>query len=108
MKKIYSLVYIAGTALAKRDKLGIHCHIEELCLHLFDEIISATLLPKLRKTEHLESARIIIEKIKHLVRLENEMKIIGEKNYILIESELIEASKMANGWLKFVTQNPPK
>lgn len=76
-------------------------------LQLFDEIISAALLSKIRKIERLERARLITEKLKHLVRLEYEMKIIHEKSYIQIQSELVEISKMINGWIRYLTQNPP-
>lgn len=102
------MLHTAGNTLSKRDKLGIHVHIEELALNLFDEIISATLLPKVRKIPFLENARLDIEKMKHLVRMEYEMKIISEKSYISLESELIEASKMINGWLKYASKNPPE
>ena len=94
--------------MSKRDKLGIHRHIEEICLNLFDEVVNAALVTKPRKASHLETIRMQIEKLKHLVRLEYEMKIIVEKTYIQTQSELVEMSRMATGWLKYVTQNPPK
>lgn len=94
--------------MSKRDKLGIHRHIEESSLKLFDEIIHAGLVGKEKKVPHLEIIRMLIEKLKHLVRLEHEMEIIPEKTYIQIASELVEMSKMATGWLKYITQNPPR
>lgn len=94
--------------MSKRDKLGIHRHIEETCLNLFDEIVNAALVAKPRKIPHLEMIRMQIEKLKHLVRLEYEMKIIFEKTYIQTQSELVEMSRMATGWLKYITRNPPK
>lgn len=93
--------------MSKRDKLGIHRHIEETCLGLFDEIVNAALVAKPRKTPHLETIRMMLEKLKHLVRLEYEMKIIVEKTYIQTQGELVEMSRMATGWLKYITQNPP-
>lgn len=86
--------------------MGIQRHIEEICLNLFDEIIHAALVAKSRKTPHLETIRMMLEKLKHLIRLEYEMKIIHEKSYIQSQTELVEMSKMATGWLKYVTQNP--
>jgi hypothetical protein len=46
----------------------------------------------------------MIEKLKHLVRMEHEMQIIDEKKYIRIAGELVEISKMTTGWLKNVLQ----
>lgn len=94
--------------MSKRDKLGIHSHIEKTCFELFDEIVHAALVAKPKKTPHLEAIRMMLEKLKHLVRLELEMKIIPERLYIQTQSELVEMSKMATGWLKYVAQNPPK
>ena len=108
VKKVYAIIYTTGNALSKRDKLGIHRNIEDLGLALFDEIIGAALAPKTRKTERLEKARLITEKLKHLTRLEYELKIISEKSYIQTQSELVEISKMTNGWIKYLAQNPPK
>ena len=88
--------------MSKRDKLGVHRHVEELCLHLFDEIIHAALVAKPKKIPHLENIRMMLEKLKHLARLEYEMKIITEKIYIGTEAELVEMSKMATGWLKYL------
>ena len=107
VKRLYAIIYRTGNTMPKRDKLGIHRHIEETCLSLFDEIVNAALVAKLRKTPHLETIRMMLEKLKHLVRLEYEMKIIPEKNYIQTQGELVEMSRMATGWLKYVTQNPP-
>lgn len=72
------------------------------------EIIRASLTTRPKKIEPLEKARVSLEVIKHLVRTEYELKIIDQKTYIRIESSLIETSKMTNGWIKYLTQNPTK
>jgi hypothetical protein len=71
-------------------------------------IIKASFAPKIRKVESLEHVRISLELLKHLVRTEHELKIITEKQYVHAESLLIETSKMTNGWIRYVTQNPTK
>lgn len=70
-------------------------------------IIKASLAPKTEKSELLKEVRTNLEVLKHLVRTEYELKIITEKQYISAESQLIETSKMTNGWIKYLTQNPP-
>jgi hypothetical protein len=79
-----------------------------MTLDAIKEIIQASLTQKSRKIEFLEKARVLIEIVKHLIRIEYEMKIIGQKAYIRIESLLIETSKMTNGWIKYLAQNPAK
>jgi len=53
----------------------------------------------------LEYLRIDIEVIKNLVRLENELKVIGDKKYFTLSAELLEISKMVSGWLKYLENN---
>ena len=42
--------------------------------------------------------------LKHLIRLEHELKIIPEKTYLAISHLSEDISMMANGWLKSITQ----
>ena len=51
--------------------------------------------------------RLLTEKIKHLVRMEYEMHIIKEKSYIAIAEQLVEISKMVNGWISYIQTKPP-
>ncbi len=69
-------------------------------------IISASLSRKNQKLEILEYTRVELEVLKNLIRTEYELKIIPEKTYIYTESLLVETSKMTNGWIKYITQNP--
>jgi len=73
---------------------------------MFDNILEAIFSHKIEKIKYLEKARILIEKLKHLTRLEYEEKIITQKQYLQIELLFVECSKMINGWIKYLTQNP--
>jgi hypothetical protein len=106
MKQVYATLYQTGNKLTKRDKLGIHAEIESMALLTLRELISASLCSKIQKQAKLEHARTSLEVLKHLVRTEHELKIIDQKTYLRIESLLIETSKMANGWLRYITQKP--
>jgi hypothetical protein len=50
----------------------------------------------------LELLRIRIGLLQNLIRTENELCIIGEKSYLHLSSQIIEISKMANGWLNYI------
>lgn len=90
--------------MPKSDKLGIHADIEKIALTILQELVSACFTTKDRKLENLERARILLETLKHFVRIEHELKIIDEKTYIRIEFSIIETSKMTNGWIKYLIQ----
>ena len=109
VKAVYATIYQTGNKLPKREKLGIHAEIERIMIDTIADIVRASLAPRVRKTDSLEKARVSIEVLKHLIRTEYELKVIEQKAYIRIESLLVEASKMTNGWIKYLqTQNPPK
>ncbi len=99
---------MAGNKIPKRDRLGIHADIERITIEAMGNILHASFASKQKKNEILEKVRISIEILKHLVRTEYELKIIPEKTYIEISSLLIEISKMTNGWIKYILQNPAR
>ncbi len=101
-------MYQTGNKLTKRDKLGIHTHIENITLEVMNNVISASFENKIDKLEKLKHVRTSLELLKHLIRTEYELKIINDKTYFRIEGVLIEISKMTNGWIKYITQNPTK
>lgn len=57
-----------------------------------------------QKLGALENLRLKIEVLKHLIRTEHELRIIEEKTYLRLAEQLVEISKMTNGWINFVTQ----
>ena len=91
-----------GKKLPKSDKLGIHAHCEQITREILQKLITAEFSPTNKKLEILESARILLEVLKHFVRTERELNIIDEKTYIRIEMLVIETSKMTNGWIKYI------
>ena len=88
--------------------MGIHNQIEKELLNILSFLINASLETKTEKILILKKARLQIETLKQLVRIEYEINIITEKIYLKIQENLQEISKMTNGWIKYTeTQNPP-
>lgn len=80
----------------------MHLKIEQLCLDIMSLSIEAAIMTGTAKIPVLRKIKIEIEVLKRLVRLENELNIINTNKYLKIESQLIEISKMANGWIKYL------
>lgn len=97
-------IYCTSAKFSKRDKLGIHAIIETACIGALALSVEAAFKSKHQKQIVLENLRLRIEILKHLIRTEYELGIILEKSYIRLEEQLVEISKMTNGWLGFVTQ----
>jgi len=99
----YKEVYLFSQKIPKKDRFGIYLKIENTCLEIIELSIQASLLPKNRKIEILNSARIKIESLKRLIRIFHELKIIPKKKYFEFQTDLQEISKMTNGWIKYLS-----
>lgn len=77
-----------------------------MILEIFELAVSASFEPKNNKFPLLNSVRIKIEILKRLFRIMSELKIIEQKKYIELSFDLIEISKMTNGWIKYIKENP--
>jgi len=69
--------------------------------------IEAAFQNKCYKKETLEKLRIKNSVLQNLLRTENELKIIEDKTYLRIAEQIMEISKMNNGWINYLTQKEP-
>ncbi|MBI2475882.1 MAG: four helix bundle protein [Candidatus Taylorbacteria bacterium] len=97
-------LYCIAGKLSKRDKLGLHARVETSCIEILGLAVEAAFKPKTQKIGSLESLRIKVEILKHLIRTEHELEIIDVKTYLRLSEKLVKISKMTNGWINFVTQ----
>ena len=96
-------IYGTSGKFSKRDKLGIHTTIESSCLKILSLAIESAFKPKHQKKISLEELRLKVEVLKHLIRTEHELGIIDVRTYLRLSEQIVEISKMTNGWLNFVT-----
>jgi len=105
--EFYKIIYINGKKLSKGDKLGIRAKTEQFCLSSFRLSIEAALTAKNRKLPIIEKLQIEIEIIKQFIRLEMEIGIIQNNNYLLWQEKLQEISRMTSGWIKYIEKKEP-
>lgn len=100
-------IYCTSNKLSKRDKLGIHTLTETVCIEILSLAVEATFKPKYAKKDYLEALRVKVEILKHLIRTEHELEILDNKTYLRISEQIVEISKMTNGWINYLTQKEP-
>lgn len=88
--------------MQKGDKLGIGNKIETACLKCLELSIESALIAKNEKHPILKKLQIQTEILKRLIRLMHELDIIKIKDYLSLQKQLQEISKMANGWIKYL------
>ncbi|TSC67878.1 MAG: hypothetical protein G01um101472_291 [Parcubacteria group bacterium Gr01-1014_72] len=79
-----------------------------LCVKILTLAVETAFKARSQKLVTLEILRVQIEILKHLIRTEQELEIIDVKMYLRLSEQLVEISKMANGWINFVTQKAPQ
>ena len=75
-----------------------------MCIEILSLAIESAFRPKSVKLNSLEMLRIKTNVLKNIVRTEYEIKVIDMRTYIRISEQLVEISKMTNGWINFVTE----
>jgi four helix bundle protein len=101
--ELYKAFYQLVAHFPKKDRYAIGQKIENSILELIEGIITASQLSKSEKVPTLHSASIKLDVLKVLIRCCKDLKIIDNKNYLLLESQLQEIGKMLGGWIKAST-----
>lgn len=89
---------------SKRDKLGIHSLVETQVITILSLAVESAFKSRTQKQLTLETMRVNIEILKHLIRTEHELAILDIKTYIRLSEQLVEISRMTNGWISYITQ----
>ena len=104
--EVYKELYQLGKKVGKRERFGIFARIEDLAIECLVLATKAALAHEAQKVAPLKELRVTIDILKRLIRLCEELNIIEEKKYFSMQEKLIEASKMAHGWLLYVERKP--
>jgi DNA polymerase III alpha subunit len=97
-KELYKIIYQLRFSIDKKHRFGIHTTLEETTLSFLTLLIESALTKD--KKNSLQKARIALETIRHLLRLEHELQVINAQKYLDIVPVIEEISKMATGWYK--------
>lgn len=68
-----------------------------------ESIILACQLTKTEKLPILQKASIRLDVVKVFIRLCKDLKVLDNKKYLLLESQIQEIGKMLGGWIKAST-----
>ena len=78
--------------------------MENIVIECLELAITAALTAKDKKLIFIQNLKTQIEVGKRLTRLTWELKIITDKKYLVLEQKYQQTSKMATGWIKYLTK----
>jgi len=99
---LYKELYQTGKKVPKRDRFGLYAQVEAGALKCLTLSIEAALAEPPAKIRPIKELRIALAVSKRLIRLCQELEILEEKKYFFLQEKVIEASKMASGWLAYL------
>ena len=102
LHSLYKEIYQTGKKIPKRERFGLYARVENTILTCLTLSIEAALAEPPVKIRPIKELRIALAVTKRLIRLCQELEVIEEKKYFFLQDKVIEASKMAAGWLAYM------
>jgi four helix bundle protein len=109
LTKIHDMTKYAYPALAqfpKSEKFSLVVDIKHCIDVILERAIEAS--KKYYKKTTLQEMDVELMKLRHYLRLSNELGFLPLKKYEILSEKVVEIGKMLGGWIKQVNENPPK
>jgi hypothetical protein len=101
--ELYKLLYQYVASFPKKDRYTLGQRVENSLLDFMESVILASQLPKTDKLPVLQKASIKLDVLKVFIRLCKDLKILDNKKYLILESQIQEIGRMLGGWIKAST-----
>jgi len=102
----YSIEFLQHYPKSHKFQLGDR--IQNQLSDLLETYIRAFYSPKQEKNKLLREANVLIEIIRHYVRLSFQLKLINAKRYASLAEELDEMGRMTGAWINFNRKSMPE
>jgi hypothetical protein len=103
IKKIYELYknfYSYSKLFPKKDKYTLGNKCETYILSVLELLIATGSAPKLEKIAYIRKANIKFDTLKIFIRLANEINMLDNKKYMIMQKQIQEIGRMIGGWQK--------
>jgi four helix bundle protein len=103
IKKIYELYktfYGYSNLFPKKDKHTLGSKCEMYILSVLELLIAAGSASKSEKIAYIRKANIKFDTLKVFIRLANEINMLDNKKYLVLQKQIQEIGRMIGGWQK--------
>jgi len=101
--ELYKLLYQYVASFPKKDRYALGQRVENSLLDFMESVILASQLSKTEKLPILQKASIKLDVLKVFIRLCKDLKVLDNKKYLILESQVQEIGRMLGGWIKAST-----
>lgn len=78
--------------------------LDRIALDLIESVVRASYLQRDQKLPTLEKSTVAVDLLKILLRLAKDNKVLDNKKYLQLESNLQEIGRMIGGWKRSITK----
>lgn len=103
IKKIYDLYktfYGYAKLFPKKDKYVLGSKCEEYIIATLELLLTASSAPKSEKRVFIVRANVKFDALKIFIRIANDVKMLDNKKYLVLQKQLQEIGRMLGGWQK--------
>jgi len=101
--ELYKLLYQYVASFPKKDRYTLGQRVENSLLDFMESVILASQLSKTEKLPILQKASIKLDVLKVFIRLCKDLKVLDNKKYLILKSQVQEIGRMLGGWIKAST-----
>jgi len=104
----YKLWHECLPEIPKTSRYTLAARIDALLIATIEHTVTACFLSKSEKLSYVKRAITVLDTAKCLLALAWEIKVLGEKKYIVLSEPLAEVGRMLGGWHnQLIKQNSP-
>jgi len=103
IKKVYELYktfYGYAKLFPKKDKYVLGSRCEEYIIATLELLLAASSAPKSEKHVFIVQANVKFDTLKIFIRIANDIKMLDNKKYLVLQKQLQEIGRMLGGWQK--------
>ena len=98
--ELYKLLHEFQSTIPKSERYSLWMRCEDGTLAILEDLLGVGYLPAPERADYLTKTGVRLDKVRVLLRLAHDIKILNQKKYINVQNHLDEIGRMLGGWIK--------
>ncbi len=98
--ELYKTLHELQRTIPRSERYSLWMRCEDGTLAVLEDLLSVGYMPTSERADFLTKTGIRLDRIRVLLRLSHDIKILNQKKYIAVQTQLDEIGRMLGGWIK--------
>lgn len=98
MSELYKVFYDYLALFPKKDKYALGNRCEQYIIATLELLLAAGSAPKEAKGALIQQANVKFDALKLFLRIAQELKLLDNKKYLILQTHIQEIGRMLGGW----------